>query len=55
MEEYVSKAQCYQTREKDIVQLNANTQAVEDLKRRMEATEKTHEVIQEMGELPNRT
>jgi hypothetical protein len=49
MEEYVSKAQCYQTREKDIVQLNANTQAVEDLRRRMEVTEKTHEVIQEMG------
>lgn len=49
MEEYVSRAQCYQTREKDIVQLNANTQAVIDLNRRVEYLEKTHEAIQEMG------
>lgn len=49
MEEYVSKVQCYQTREKDIVQLNANTQAVIDLNRRVEYLEKTHEAIQEMG------
>lgn len=49
MEEYVSKAQCYQTREKDIVQLNANTQAVMDLNRRVEYLEKTYEAIQEMG------
>lgn len=49
MDDFVTKAHCLQTRENDILQLRENTQRLDDLTRRVGETEKTHEVIQEMG------
>ena len=49
MDDFVTKAHCLQTRERDILQLRENTQRLDDLTRRVGETEKTHKVIQEMG------